>query len=207
MTELKEEDFKFLKSKNEFVQEFEFGKRIISLHYDSTLGYISSIQYFYKIIFTDIEKEFKKIFPDYGWTNWTVHYNLMWTENWLCEKNSGKYTDETINKSADEFFENIKPQIDQLCDKFQNYQSLNSVFNKKPIDFFEYLPASRIEKRIIIGLILIKSFQPDQFEEYKTAYRKHFEQYKGDDKEELRLEIEQGIKYLDMHNSKLFYKP
>ena len=205
-TVLEGEGFIFLKSKNEFVQEFEFGKRIISLHYNSTLGYIRSIQYFYKVIFTDVEKQFKKIFPDYSWADWTVHCNLMWTDSWLCDKDSGEYTDKTINKVANEFFEQIKPQIDQLRDKFQNYQSLNTEYNKRPIDFFEYLPSGRIEKRIIIGLILIKSFQPNQYEEYKTEYLKHFERYKGDDKEELRFEIAQGIEYLDINNIAKFLR-
>jgi hypothetical protein len=199
-TVLEKEGYKFLKSKNEFVQEFEYGKRIISLYYPSSFGYISTVECFYKIIFTDLEKRFKKVFPQYGWTNWTIHYNLMGIDSWLCDKNIGEYTDETINKVAKEFFEKVKPQIDSLRDKFSDYRNLNAAYNKRPIEFFEYLPFGRIEKRIINGLILIKAFQPSQYEEFKTEYRKHFEKFKGDDKEELRIEIEQGIEYLDKND-------
>jgi len=200
---LVKEGFKFLKSKNEFVQEFEFGKRIISISYNSSFGSIHTLQYFYKIIFDGLEKQFKKVYPNYGWTNWTIHYNLHWTDSWLCDRKSGEYTDKTINQVANEFFEQIKPQIDKLRDKFKNYESLNAEYNKRPIGFSDYLTFYRIEKRIINGLILVKIFQPDQYEEFKTEYKNLFEQYKGNDKEELRFEIKQGIEYLDKNEISL----
>ena len=200
LTGLENEGFVFHKSKNQFVQEFEYGKRIISLSFVSTAGIISNIQIFYIIIFTKLEKQFKKIFPKYGWTNWTIACNLNWTKNWLYERASGKYTDKSINLVAAEFFEKIKPEIDSLRNRFKDYLSLHSEYNKEPIDFFDYLPSSRIEKRIIIGLILVKWFELDAYEKSKTAYRKHFENYKGNDKDELRLKVEKGISYLDTND-------
>lgn len=203
LSSLEKEGFVFHKSKNEFVQEFEYGKRIMSLSFISTAGIISNIQVYYIIIFTELEKQFKKIFPKYGWTNWTITCNLNWTKNWLYDKDSKGYTDKSINLAASEFFEKIIPQIDSMRDRFKDYSSLNSEYNKEPIDFFDL--AGRIEKHIINGLILVKWFQPDDYERPKAAYRKHFESYNGQDKEEVRLKIEHGINYLD--TNELFFNP
>jgi hypothetical protein len=192
---LEKEGFVFHKSKNEFVQEFEYGKRIISLSFISTAGIISNIQIYYKIIFTELENQFKKIFPKYGWTNWTVTCNLNWTKNWLYDRDYKRYTDKSINLVADEFFEKIKPQIDNLRDRFKDYLSLHSEYNKEPIDFFGL--AGRIEKHIINGLILVKWHQPNDYERFKAAYHNHFESYKGQDKEDLKSQVETGINYLD----------
>ena len=200
---MKEEGFVFRKSKNEFVQEFEYGKRIISLFFISTAGIISNIQVHYIIIFTELEKQFKKIFPKYGWTNWTITCNLNWTKNWLYDRDYKGYTVKSINLVASEFFEKIKPGIDSIRDRFKDYSCLHSEYNKEPIEFFDL--AGRIEKHIINGLILVKWFQPDDYERFKTAYTKHFENYKGQDKEDLRLEVEKGINYLD--TNELLFNP
>ena len=192
---MKKEGFVFRKSKNEFLQEFEYGKRIISLFFISTAGIISNIQVHYIIIFTELEKHFKKILPKYGWTNWTVVCNLNWTKEWLYDRKHQGYTDESINKAAVEFFEKIKPEIDSLREKFKDYPSLYFEYNKEPIGYLEYFP--RIEKRIINGLILAKWFQPNDYERLKTEYHKLFENYKGQDKEEVKMELETGFDYLD----------
>src|SRR4030095_7472699 len=164
LSSLEKEGFAFSKSKNQFVQEFEFGKRIISLSFISTAGIISNIQVFYIIIFSELETHFKKIFPKYGWTNWTIACNLNWTKNWLYDRDYKGYTDKSINLVASEFFSEFKPEIDRLNNRFKDYNSLNSEYNKEPIEFFNYLPSTRIEKRIINGLILIKWFQPNEYE-------------------------------------------
>ena len=192
---MKEEGFIFRKSKNEFVQEFEYGKRIISLSFISTAGIISSIQFSYIIIFNELEKHFKKIFPKYGWTNWTILRNINWTKNWLYDRDYKGYTDKSINLVASEFFEKIKPEIDSMRDRFKDYSSLHYEYDKEPIDFFDL--AGRIEKHIINGLILVKCFQPDDYERFKDACRALFEKYKGQDKEDLRSNIEIAINYLD----------
>ena len=150
-----------------------------------------------------MEKQFKKIFPKYGWTNWTVTCNLNWTKNWLYDRVYNGYTDKSINLVASEFFEKIKPQIDSLRERFKDYSGLHSEYNKEPVDFFDL--SGRIEKHIIHGLILVKWFQPNDYERFKTAYRKHFERYNGQDKEEVRLEVEEGINYLD--TNELFFNP
>ena len=94
------------------------------------------------------------------------------------------------------FFEKIKPEIDNIRERFKDYLSLHSEMNKGPMAFFDYLPG-RIEKQIINGLILVKWFQPNDYERFKIAYRALFEKYKGQDKEDLRPNIEIGINYLD----------
>ena len=56
---LEKEGYQHIKSKHEFVQGFEHGKRIISLTYNKSFGYISTVQYFIHIIFNDLEMAFK----------------------------------------------------------------------------------------------------------------------------------------------------
>jgi hypothetical protein len=196
LNQLEREGYKFLKSKNEFVQEFEFGKRILRLSYDSSFGYIASIQYFYHIVFNDIEKNFKKIYPKYGWTNWTIHLNLHWTDGWLCDKETGQYTDITLNKVANDFFTQIKPQIDIAANTIKDYPSLQQVYNTKSAEHDEYLFGLRLEKRIINGLILVQNFEPAKLEFFIAKYIKLLDQYNGFDKDEVRKEVEEGITFL-----------
>jgi len=194
---LEKEGYSYLKSKNEFTQDFELGRRIISLHYTNDAGYISSVQYFVKIIFYDLEKAFKKIYPKYGWANWTVHLNLHWTDGWLCDKETGEYTDKTINSLALEFFATIKPQADRLFTEISNYESLHKLYNSRPLHFFDYLPTSRLEKRIVNGLILTKTFEPESYDEIKREYLTLLDKYKGNDVEDLKAEIHSGLVHLD----------
>ena len=197
---LQEENYKYLKSKNEFVQDFEFGKRIIKLSYNNSIGYISSVQFFSHIIFINIEEKFSSIFPNYQWTNWTIHYNHHWTENWLCDKKTGKYTDKSINKSSREFFQKIKPEIDKLHFKVKNYQDLDFIYNKTPSEFFDFLPSSRLEKRVINGLILTNTLKKENFNQVKNEYYRLLEKYKGGDKEVIHEEINFGIEKIENEN-------
>ncbi|MDX1285765.1 MAG: hypothetical protein R3182_12165, partial [Draconibacterium sp.] len=200
---LEKEGFKHLKSKHEFVQDFEYGKRIISLSYNNSFGYISTVQYFIKIIFTDLEKAFKKVYLDYGWTNWTIHENLHWTESSLYDDKTNGYSDKSINKLSDEFFLEIKPKIDLTFSRICDYQKLNEAYNSKPSDFIEYLPNSRLEKRIINGLILTMSLEPEKFDTVKEQYSLLVDKYKGNDINEIRKEVEQGLTYLTENEIKI----
>lgn len=203
MDRLETEGFKHLKSKHDFVQDFDYGKRIISLSYNNSFGYISTVQYFIKIIFSDLEKAFKKVYPDYGWTNWTIHENLHWTESSLFDEKINAYSHHSINKLSDEFFLEIKPRIDMTFSRICDYQKLNETYNSKPSDFIEYLPNSRLEKRIINGLILTKSFEPDNFDSIKEKYSLLLDKYHGNDIDEIRKEVELGLNYLTENEIKI----
>lgn len=200
---LSKEGFTYLKSKSEFVQDFEFGKRVISLHYNTSAGYVFSVQYFIKVIFHDLERAFKTVYPKYGWTNWTIHENLHWTKSALYDEGKDSYTDESINKLADEFFREVKPKIDSTFSRISNYQELHRVYNAEPNDFIDYLPSSRLEKRIINGLILVKNIEPDSFQKTKAQYLELLEKYKGNDIVEIRNEVEQGLSFLDQNEVRI----
>ncbi|UII26739.1 hypothetical protein LVD15_26165 [Fulvivirga maritima] len=193
---LEKEGFRHLKSKHEFVQDFDYGKRIISLSYINSFGYISMVQYFIKIVFEDLEKAFKKVYPNYGWTNWTIHENLHWTQSSLYDETKNDYTDRSINKLAEEFFSEIKPKIDFTFSRINDYQTLNEIYNSKPDEFIEYLPMSRLEKRIINGLILARRFQPSNVESIRDKYLLLLGKYNGNDIEDIRAEVEDGLKFL-----------
>jgi len=200
---LAKEGFQHLKSKHEFVQDFEHGKRIITLSYNSSFGRISTVQYFIKIVFKELEKSFKKVYPNYGWTNWSVHENLHWTDSDLYDDTADGYTDRSINSLAKEFFSEIKPKMDLTFSKIADYQSLNEIYNSNPLDFIDYLPPSRLEKRIINGLILVKSIEPEKFESKKDQYLKLLDKYKGNDIEDIKAEVEQGLSFLNENEIKI----
>jgi hypothetical protein len=198
------EGYRYLKSKNEFARDFQYGKQIIRIFYSAQQSYIYNVEYSARIIFHDLEKAFKKVYPHYGWTNWTIHLNLHHeTENWLCDKETGEYTDESLNKVSNEFIKKIKPQIDTLFNEIDNYPKLNSVYNLRPLKFFDYLPIARLEKRIINGLILVRSFAPAIYDEIKNEYLNLLEKYKGDDATELEAEILTGLEYLEKNDLRL----
>ncbi len=200
---LEKEGYKHLTSKHEFVQDFEHGKRLISLSYNSSFGYVSTVQYFIKIIFRDLEKAFKTVYPDYGWTNWTIHENLHWTDSSMYDNKRNGYTDDSINKLANDFFREIKPRIDSTFSRIDDYHSLSEVYNSNPNEFIDYLPHSRLEKRIINGLILVKSIEPEKFESTKDQYLKLLDKYKGNDIEDIRKDVEIGLNFLRNNEIKI----
>ncbi len=150
-----------------------------------------------------MEMAFKKVYPNYNWTNWTIHENLHWTESSLYDVISDSYSDKSINKLADEFFHHIKPNIDATFSKIKDYQSLNAVYNSNPNVFNDYLPHSRLEKRVINGLILVKNTEPEKYEIVKDQYLNLLDKYKGNDLEEIRTEVEIGLNFLDENELKL----
>lgn len=199
---LEKEGYTYLKSKNEFVQNFNYGKRIIRLSYNSSFGLISSVQYFSVIIFTDLEKAFKKVFPKYGWTNWTIHSNHHWTDSWLCDSTTGEYTDKTINNLSNEFFIKIKPQIDKIFNEIEDYGSLEKIYNLNPRKYSEGQPP-RLDKVIINGLILAKSITPEKYDWIKEQFLLRLDEYRGWDKVEVRKEIEYGLKKIEKDDIKI----
>jgi len=200
---LEKEGYKYLKSKNEFSKDFQFGNQIIKISYNSQIGYIYNVEYFVHIIFNDLEKAFKKVYPKYSWTNWTIHSHLPGTKNWLCDKKTGEYTDKTINNVSKEFLEKVKPEIDMLFEQTNTYEKLNNIYNSRPIKFIDLIPTSRLEKRIINGLILAKTFESHNYSEIKKEYLNLIEQYKGNDKEDIKAEIKIGLDYLENNDLRL----
>jgi hypothetical protein len=202
--QLEKEGYTYLKSKNEFSKDFQFGKQVIKLSYGNQIGYIYNIEFSAYIIFNELEKAFKKVFPNYAWTNWTIHTNnLPWPDNWLCDKKTGQYTDKSINIVSKEFFEKVKPQIDKLFEQVNTYEKLNKIYNERPLQFIDYLPTSRLEKRIINGLILARTFEPENFNELKKGYLNLIENYKGNDLEEIKAEVKLGLDYLDNNDLRI----
>jgi hypothetical protein len=202
--QLDKEGFRYIKSKNEFIRDFQYGKQIIRIFYSTQLSYIYNVEYSARIIFHDLEKAFKKVYPEYSWTNWTIQLSLHHqAESWLCDKETGIYTDDSLNKVSNDFIKKIKPQIDLLFNEIDNYEKLNRVYNARPLKFFDYLPISRLEKRVINGLILARSFDPSVYEELKKEYLTLLEKYGGEDTQELQAEIKTGLEYLDKNDLQL----
>lgn len=195
--------YKFLKSKNEFVQEFEFGRRILSISYNNSFGYIASVDYSFRIVFTELEKLFKKVYPSYGWTNWTVLLDLECSKSWLCDDRSGNYSDKTINQVAKEFKSDTLPQIEEASIRFADYHSLHQEYNSQPSAHTDILPSNRLEKRIVNGLILVKNFEPYNYYRFEKDYATLLENYKEYDKEDLKMEVQQGLAYLSQNEMKL----
>jgi len=201
--QLEKEGYTYLKSKNEFSKEFPFGKQTIKISYSIQSGYIYNVEFFAHIIFNDLEQAFKKVYPKYGWTNWTIQSALPWTDSWLCDKATGQYTDKSINIVSKEFFEKVKPHIDKLFEQINTYEKLNKIYNSRPLKFIDYLPTSRLEKRIVNGLILARTFEPESYTELKNEYVKLVDNYKGNDLEDIKAEIKIGLDYLDNNDLRL----
>jgi hypothetical protein len=163
------EGYEFKKSKNAFVGDFELGKREISASFITTSGIIHDVQFFMNIVFTDLEKIFKKAVPGYGWKNWTISYNLGSLQQWLCTQDTQQYTNQTLNAAAGTFFKMVKPVYNDIISKFDNYAYLEEQLNAQPTQWFVY--SGRQDKRVINGLILRKYLRPDlSYSALKQAY-------------------------------------
>ena len=186
---------RFVKSKNEFVLDFAFGKKVIRLSFNSSMGYISGVDCFIYLIFNDIEKDFKKVLPEYGGTNWTLCRSIYWESGWLCDEQSGAYTDQTINAVADKFFSELKPKIDAEFSKANNYHDLKALFlgQEQEGDLINWL---RPEKRAILKLLLLKAGDPTLMDAVIAQERSRLNDYQGHDRDEVLSEAETAIAYL-----------
>ena len=203
LNKLEKEGYKFLKSKNEFVKDFGFGRKVFRLSYNSSFGYISDIECFVYITFTDIEKQFKKILPKFNWTNWTLCDNMDWECGWLCDTETGEYTDKNIHEIADSFFKTVKPKIDYFFNNVNDYSDLNKIYNTSPDGNKSFVRFLRIDKRIILALIIAKYIDKDNFREYKIRHKKEFREYLGSDQDEMAEDINQAILYLENNELEL----
>ena len=180
LNQLKNEGYKYLKSKNEFVKGFELGEHRLSLQFVSTMGIIHSVGFHLKIIFSDLEREYKKVIQeDHG--NWTVALNLSYLNDYLCDEETGEYTDITINTAANSFFQEIYPKLNDAFISFGTYGMLSDTYNQKPISYLSYSPS--IKRRTLFSLFMAKIFLPKNYEELKIElinfYTKHTEKIKG----------------------------
>ena len=184
-----------LKSKK-FERLFEHGKQVINFSFISTFGFIHGVEFYYNIIFDNAEKDFKKLFGKH-WTNWTVHNQVGTMFNYLYDERTNTYTDKSLNDAAIPFFKDIYSKIVSLTLRFKSYEQLNFEYNQYPSRIIDIVPSIRFERRILMGLLLTKQFEPDKYEERKQEYLQKFEQFDPFQREQQRQDIYEGIKLLD----------
>lgn len=199
---LEKEGYRFVKSKNEFVLDFEFGRKVISFSYVSTMGYIHSVDCFIYIIFKGIESDFKKMIPNYRWTNWTLCSQMHWVNSGLYDRKRERYSDEFINYMAQKFIRELKPKIDQEFSKVNNYLDLKEMFySDRETALIKCL---RLEKQAILKLILVKAFSPDSLDVEFIKEKFHLENILKAGKESALFELETAYKFLvDIPKNKL----
>jgi hypothetical protein len=90
-----------------------------------------------------------------------------------------------------------------LFEQVNTYEKLNKIYNERPLRLIDYLPTSRLEKRVINGLILARTFEPESYNELKKEYLNLIEKYKGNDLEDIKEEIKLGLDYLDNNDLRL----
>jgi hypothetical protein len=179
-------DFKFLKSANSLVKDFEYGRQEINLSFITTMGFIHSVQCFIKIIFKDLEKKSKKLLPDYSWTNWTISVNLGYSNDYLYEERTGKYTDKSLNNAASLYIKQFKDKALEIFSNYKDYNALETALNANPERIFEH--CVREDKRIINGLILANDLRPVSYYNYlKEIYLKRAKVEDDIDEEEILL--------------------
>ena len=197
------EGYKFLKSQNSFVKNFDNGKKVIRFSFNNTMGYIGSLNCFVYIVFDEVEKIFKKILPDYGWTNWTLCNNMDWVSPPLYNDNTEEYTDESINNAANHFFKNIKPRIDEMFNSSNSNLDLHNIFNISPTKYNSYFRSLRVEKRIIHSLILTSIYEPNALEKTLEKHINSLNNYDKDELETIQNEISIAFKYLENNKIKI----
>jgi hypothetical protein len=186
----------FILKGKKFERLFEHGKQIIDLSFISNFGLIHGVDFSYHIIFDKAEKTFKKLFGKH-WANWTVHDILGNLFRYLYDEYTNTYTDNSLNQAAIPFFKDIYPKVVSLTSRFKTYEQLNFEYNQYPSRTIDIVPSNRFERRILMGLLLTKQFEPDKYEERKQEYLQKFEQFDPFQREQQRQDIYDGIKLLD----------
>ena len=70
-------------------------------------------------------------------------------------------------------------------------------YNQYPSRTIDIVPSNRFERRILMGLLLTKQFEPDKYEERKKEYLQSFERFDPFQREQQRQDIYEGVKILD----------
>jgi len=186
----------FILKQKKFERLFEYGKQVIDLSFISTFGFIHGVEFYYHIIFDNAEKVFKKLFGKH-WTNWTVNDQVGNMFKYLYDESTNTYTDKSLNDAAVPFFKDIYPKVVSLTSRFKRYEQLNFEYNQYPSRTIDIVPSNRFERRILMGLLLTKQFEPNKYEERKREYLQKFEQFDPFQREQQRQDIYDGIKILD----------
>lgn len=193
---LQNENFRLVKSSNAFKRELDFGQQAIRLSFINTMGIIHGVQTVHTIKFTQFEKIFRKIFKDYS-CNWTCIYRIYGNETYLCDKETFEYSDDSLNKAAKEFFNSIKPQIDNKINS--NYlENLYLELSDFSIPFYHHIG---IEKRVLLLIwFAVKRNSPQIFELKNKSlelFKKSKEMYKPELKNILKV-----IELIESENKK-----
>jgi hypothetical protein len=186
----------FILKQKKFERPFEHGKQVIDISFISRAGLTYGVEIYYHIIFDKIEKTFKKLFGKH-WTDWTVHDQLGISFHALYDKTTDTYTDKSLNEAASIFLSTIYPKVALLNARFETYEQLNVEYNQFPSRTIDIVPSNRKERRILMGLLLTKQYEPHKFEERKEEYLKMFEEFDPFQREQQRQDIYDGIKFLE----------
>jgi hypothetical protein len=186
----------FTLKQKKFVRDFEHGRQVIHISFISTSGLVFVGESYYQIIFEKIEKIFKTLFGKH-WTNWTVHEQIGSLSKKLYDEVTASYTDKTLNEAANPFFSDIYPKVKSLNLKFKSYEQLNLAYNEFPGKNIDCVPSNRFERRILMGLLLTKYFEPHKYEIRKSEYLERFEEFDPFQREQQRTTIDEGIRTLN----------
>jgi hypothetical protein len=186
----------FVLKQHKFERTFEHGKQEIVVSFTSRAGLTYSVEVYYHIIFDKIGKTFKKLF-DKHWTNWTVHNQIGNIFQPLYDKDTDTYTDKSLNEAASAFFSIAYPKATLLNSRFRTYEQLNLEYNQVPGKPVDIIPPQRMERRILMGLLLTKQYEPEKFEERKKEYLQMFEGFDPFQREQQREDIYNGLKVLE----------
>jgi hypothetical protein len=80
---------------------------------------------------------------------------------------------------------------------FATYEQLNLAYNEFPSKYIDCVPSQRYERRILMGLLLTKCFEPPKYEIRKAEYLQKFEQFDPFQREQQRAIIYKGIEILE----------
>ena len=190
---LQNDGFGYLKSKNKFVKKTFNGKIELRVSFVHTINLIHGVGCSFHYIFDDIELEFQRLFGKI-WTNWTVYIHLGYVNTVLYE-NSG-YTDDSINKAVTDFLNLLYPQVKTLEQRFETKDKLVTEYISAPDEFVDFVPVARLERRVLMCLMLTKMFSSEDYHTNLAKSRRLLEKYIGNDKAGHEERIQRGIEIL-----------
>ena len=196
----------YIYKSKQFVRAFTHGKQVISLSFISQAGYVYGLEVYSKVIFTEIENLYKKLFGLH-WSNWTVHNQSDSFHEDFFDAQTEKYTDLSLNRVAERFITQSLPMVESHFARFPSYEQLNLAYNADPSKTIpDVVPAFRMERRILMGLLLVNKFQPERYEQVKQAYLNAFASFDEFMRNQQKDSVFTGISKIDQLDPNTYLK-
>jgi hypothetical protein len=205
-----EKGYAYKKSINQFERVLDNRKEMVSIWYNKTINLVRATLS-WAILFPQVEKIYKTISVEDGqnstttlWTDLLNYHPLRKTDVPrdfdLYNTGDYQYDDVSINNAASELIKSYEKYVEPFFEHYNDLLTLEKELNEKPLHHHFYIGFGG--RQIVIGLVLGKKFQRNNFGSLKDAYQEYIDndEYGEEFKQKMQKYFDSAISFLEYND-------